>query len=199
MPGVLLLCLLFFYDIFWVFYSPKFTGGQSVMVKVATGFDVPIKLLMPHITERDYPTTNCSLLGLGDIVVPGMYIGFLIRFGKYISLEGQNTSAYRNAALFSYSLALLTCGFCLWIYHQAQPALLYIVPGLLLATFSVGLFRGEISRLRQGIDVEVELKGLGKTRKDHIKRIEYELTSADEERQVIKRRHDNDKLLEYEI
>ena len=87
------------------------------MVKVATGFDVPIKLLMPHITERDYPTTNCSLLGLGDIVVPGMYIGFLIRFGKYISLEGPKVTAYRNAALISYSMALMTCGMCLWIYN----------------------------------------------------------------------------------
>ena len=37
LPGAVLLTLLFFYDIFWVFYSPKFTkGGKSVMVEVAT-------------------------------------------------------------------------------------------------------------------------------------------------------------------
>lgn len=88
------------------------------MVKVATGFDVPIKLLMPHITETDYPTTNCSLLGLGDIVVPGMYIGFLIRFGKYISTQdGEAIKIYTNASLMAYSIALMTCGMCLWIYN----------------------------------------------------------------------------------
>lgn len=74
------------------------------------------------------------------------------------------------------------------------------MPALLLATFSVGIVRGEIHKLQQGIDVEVELKGLGKTREDHIKRIEYELTTADEEKEVKKRRHnDGDKLLDYEI
>lgn len=36
-PGMVLLGLLFFYDIFWVFYSSYFTkGGQSVMMVVAT-------------------------------------------------------------------------------------------------------------------------------------------------------------------
>jgi signal peptide peptidase-like protein 2B len=83
LPGLLLLCLLFGYDIFWVFYSTNFTeNGDSVMVKVATGFDAPIKILMPHISLWDYPSENCSLLGLGDIVIPGIYIGFLIRFGR---------------------------------------------------------------------------------------------------------------------
>lgn len=56
MPGVVLLSLLFFYDIFWVFISPAFTGGTSVMVAVATSLEVPIKLYMPHITQ-DYPTS----------------------------------------------------------------------------------------------------------------------------------------------
>ena len=55
-PGVVLLSLLFFYDIFWVFISPAFTGGTSVMVAVATGLEVPIKLYMPHLTA-DYPTS----------------------------------------------------------------------------------------------------------------------------------------------
>lgn len=55
-PGLLLLSLLFFYDIFWVFISPVFTGGQSVMVVVASGLDIPIKLVMPHLTNA-YPTS----------------------------------------------------------------------------------------------------------------------------------------------
>ncbi|POM79349.1 Aspartyl protease family A22B, partial [Phytophthora palmivora] len=39
--GAILLCGLFFYDIFWVF-------GTDVMVTVATSFDAPIKLIFPR-------------------------------------------------------------------------------------------------------------------------------------------------------
>ena len=47
-PGIILLSMLFFYDIFWVFGSKKFTkNNQSVMITVATGFDAPIKIMMP--------------------------------------------------------------------------------------------------------------------------------------------------------
>lgn len=62
--GAILLVGLFFYDIFWVF-------GTDVMVTVAKSFDGPIKLLFP----RKLPTLDSkgefSLLGLGDIVIPG--------------------------------------------------------------------------------------------------------------------------------
>jgi len=85
LPGILLLSLLLLYDIFWVFGSKNFTsGGQSVMVAVASGLDVPIKLMMPRILLHDFPTNSCSILGLGDIVIPGLYMGFMIRFGRYI-------------------------------------------------------------------------------------------------------------------
>jgi len=80
LPGMTLLGLLFFYDIFWVFISPAFTKGQSVMVVVATGLDIPIKLVMPHLTAN-FPTSGCSLLGLGDILIPGIFIIFMARYG----------------------------------------------------------------------------------------------------------------------
>jgi len=55
---------LFFYDIFWVF-------GTDVMVTVARSFDAPIKLLFlrSHATEDE--AAQFSMLGLGDIVIPG--------------------------------------------------------------------------------------------------------------------------------
>jgi hypothetical protein len=43
----LLLGIAFFYDIFWVFYSPNFFSGKSVMAEVATKVDLPIKLVFP--------------------------------------------------------------------------------------------------------------------------------------------------------
>lgn len=114
-PGMVLLSLLFFYDIFWVFLSPYFTsGGDSVMVRVATGLDIPIKLVMPHISV-DYPTSACSLLGLGDILIPGIFITFMARFG----FEVMNTTAYYRAAIFAYACSLFACGASLWIFHAA--------------------------------------------------------------------------------
>ena len=49
-PAILLLSLLFVYDIFWVFLTPYiFEKGQSVMVEVAIAYDLPNKLMMPPI------------------------------------------------------------------------------------------------------------------------------------------------------
>ena len=42
--GMILLCLLFFYDIFWVFYTP-------VMVSVAKNIEGPVKLMFPKLKE----------------------------------------------------------------------------------------------------------------------------------------------------
>lgn len=114
-PGMVLLGLLFFYDIFWVFLSPYFTtGGKSVMVAVATGLDIPIKLVMPHLTN-DYPTTACSLLGLGDILIPGIFLTFMARFG----FEVVNTSTYYHTGMIAYGLSLIACGVSLFVYKAA--------------------------------------------------------------------------------
>ncbi len=114
-PGMVLLGLLFFYDIFWVFISPYFTtGGKSVMVAVATGLDIPIKLVWPHITN-DYPTSACSLLGLGDILIPGIFLTFMARFG----FEVVNTNSYFNIGMIAYAISLIACGISLFVFKAA--------------------------------------------------------------------------------
>jgi len=60
--GCTLLGGLFVYDIFWVF-------GTDVMVTVARKFNAPIKLLFPK--ELWAEEMQFSMLGLGDIVIPG--------------------------------------------------------------------------------------------------------------------------------
>merc|ERR1719345_384877 len=70
--GVILLVALFFYDVFWVFGS-KSIFGSNVMVSVATGVEAPIKLMFPR-ELGGCGTLKHSMLGLGDIVVPGIYI-----------------------------------------------------------------------------------------------------------------------------
>ena len=72
--GTILLVGLFFYDIFWVFFTP-------VMVTVAKSFDAPIKLLFPRDADPD-SKSPFSMLGLGDIVVPGIYVALTLRMDR---------------------------------------------------------------------------------------------------------------------
>ena len=69
--GFMLLTLLFFYDIFFVF-------GTDVMLTVAKGIDAPIKLQFPKDYSAEKP--QYSILGLGDIVIPGIFVSLCLRF-----------------------------------------------------------------------------------------------------------------------
>ncbi|GBN53469.1 Signal peptide peptidase-like 2B [Araneus ventricosus] len=80
-----LLVLLFFYDIFFVFVTPYFTvKGESVMEEVATGGSsaeqLPMVLRVVHFGFD--PLAVCykqfSILGFGDILVPGMNFSFVL-------------------------------------------------------------------------------------------------------------------------
>merc|ERR1719313_706787 len=68
----ILLAGLFLYDIFWVF-------GTNVMVAVATNFQGPIKIIFPV----SFDPWKQSILGLGDIVIPGIFIAMTLRFDAY--------------------------------------------------------------------------------------------------------------------
>ena len=71
--GVLLFVGLFFYDIFWVFFTP-------VMVSVATSFEAPIKLVYPHPASMIKNNRPYAMLGLGDIVIPGLFVSLVLRY-----------------------------------------------------------------------------------------------------------------------
>ena len=192
--GTLILSGLFFYDIYFVFFTP-------VMVTVATTIDIPAKLLFPRPE-----TENMSMLGLGDVVLPGMIIGFALRFDLFLFYLHKQThhkgsdaprrttrsrmeksgaakageidivkakwrpaaggwgerfwtpGASQNAALeqggsfpkiYFYSTItgyvvglLITLG-VMQVFGHAQPALLYLVPGVLCALWGTALVRGE--------------------------------------------------------
>ena len=76
--GAIMLIGLFFYDVFWVFGSePVF--GSNVMVTVAQGVEAPIVLKFPR-GQDGCGKMQFSMLGLGDIVVPGIFIGLLAKW-----------------------------------------------------------------------------------------------------------------------
>lgn len=202
--GTLVLGALFIYDIYFVFFTP-------IMVTVATQLDIPAKLIFPRRSRpNEDPTRPASfMLGLGDIVLPGMMIGFALRFDLYLFyLRKQIPKSFQNAgsiedaandqagkkagdsevvkatwypatggwgerfwtpktdlleskrfkgtvfpktyfraSLIGYLLAMICTLGVMDVYGQAQPALLYLVPGVLGSLWGTALVNGDIKTL----------------------------------------------------
>jgi minor histocompatibility antigen H13 len=156
------------------------------MVTVATTLDVPIKLVFPH-------SKRGGMLGLGDVVLPGIMMALALRFDLYLHyLRKPATSAvshsltadsnpkptyepatgrwgdrfwtralpksalpsdvaaavfpkvYFYATVVGYVVGMIATMVVLNIFNHAQPALLYLVPGVLIAVWGTALFRGEL-------------------------------------------------------
>lgn len=195
--GSLILGSMFFYDIYFVFFTP-------IMITVATSLEVPIKLVFPRPARPDAPDarTSHAMLGLGDVVLPGMMIGLALRFDlflfylrrqmvvtraskdgsgvlqeivkpRYFSLAGRWTDlfwthswfgrplfnspkddqseapftfpkTYFRASIVGYVLGMLVTLGVMQVFEHGQPALLYLVPGVLGSLWLTALCRGEL-------------------------------------------------------
>jgi len=154
--SALLLSLLFFYDIFWVFYSSQFFG-KSVMVAAATGLDLPIKLILPRILTPCLES-NRTMLGLGDIALPGLLVAFTRRFDSW--KHGRTRCpGYFHLCTAGYAIGMCICFFVLFVFKAAQPALLYLVPCTLGPVCLVGYQNGELGSLWEGISNTQEEHG----------------------------------------
>ncbi|KAL9128146.1 MAG: hypothetical protein Q9217_003120 [Psora testacea] len=201
--ATLILGALFAYDIYFVFYTP-------LMVEVATKLDIPAKMLFPR-------PEGMSMLGLGDLVVPGIVVGFALRFDLWLfyfrkqkpkAQSAQNghiiksssksdpdgepkavdaskgtdvvkpqyypatglwgtrfwtassqmlgtastrgaifPKPYFYATMAGYIIGLLCTLLTMQIFGRAQPALLYLVPGVLGALWGTAALRREVGIL----------------------------------------------------
>jgi signal peptide peptidase-like protein 2B len=149
--ATLLLCLMFFFDIFWVFISPLIFRS-SVMVTVATGGgtgeSVPMLLRVPAFND---PFGNYRLLGFGDIALPGLLVSFLRRYD--MASKKSWFKGYFLPALFGYFCGLCCTIAALVLMKMGQPALLYLVPGTLGTTLLLAACRGELGYLWRGVVV----------------------------------------------
>jgi len=150
----ILLSALFFYDIFFVFITPLFMSGKSVMVEVATGHSsdeqLPMVLRVPHLSTS--PSRICyvqtySLLGFGDILVPGLLLSYA---HSYDLLAGIKYKLYWVITSVAYILGLVATFISLFLMNSAQPALLYLVPFTLIPTILVAWLRGDLPAMWEG-------------------------------------------------
>ena len=210
--GTLVLTSLFFYDIYFVFFTP-------LMITVATKLDIPVKLLFPRPSAAgDDPSKKAlAMLGLGDMVIPGIMIGLALRFDLYLFYlrkqkrrrsseadltgnekldvsEVKSTAGHESIVMADYRPATAGWGERFWldrhvhgefeggafpkIYFSAsvigyiigilctlgvmhvtkhgQPALLYLVPGVLLSLWGTALTRGELKDMWEYTEAEDE-------------------------------------------
>ncbi|XP_010670265.2 signal peptide peptidase-like 4 isoform X1 [Beta vulgaris subsp. vulgaris] len=145
--GTVLLSCAFFYDIFWVFIS-KSIFHESVMIVVARGDNsgedgIPMLLKIPRMFD---PWGGYSVIGFGDIILPGLVIAFSLR---YDWLGNKKIRAgYFLWGMTAYGLGLLVTYVALNLMDgHGQPALLYIVPFTLGTFLTLGRKRGELKNL----------------------------------------------------
>lgn len=187
--GSLILGSLFFYDIYFVFFTP-------LMVTVATKLDVPIKLLFPRppSPDEDPNISPLTMLGLGDIVIPGMMVGLALRYDLFLyyrrkaiqiaQAAGQKgdkvkpfyqsatggwderlwappapsqdpeleppyhdarsfPKTYFYSSLVGYAIGMIATLLVMQYSKHAQPALLYLVPGVLISLWGTAFAKGE--------------------------------------------------------
>lgn len=176
--GSMVLGGLFIYDVVMVFYTP-------MMATVATSLEVPIKLVFPGPKRG-------SMLGLGDVVLPGMMLALALRYDLYLHyLRKQRNptlgfgdaskivakepflnpkglwgdrfwtrnakkadfgladgarfpKVYFKAGLAGYVAGMIVTLYVCHAWQHAQPALLYLVPGVLIALWGTAYFRNEV-------------------------------------------------------
>ncbi|XP_051028912.1 signal peptide peptidase-like 2B isoform X2 [Acomys russatus] len=152
----LLLLVLFIYDVFFVFITPFLTkSGNSIMVEVATGptnsstqEKLPMVLKVPRLNTSSLSLCDrpFSLLGFGDILVPGLLVAYCHRF----DVQVQSPRIYFVACTIAYGLGLLVTFVALVFMQSGQPALLYLVPCTLMTSCTVALWRREMGAFWTG-------------------------------------------------
>jgi signal peptide peptidase-like protein 2B len=179
-----LLALFFAYDVFMVFLSP-FVFGSSVMIDVATagapvavpnwacycranpgdasscgpGEIMPILLRLPRVSGY---RGGYAMLGLGDIVLPGLLLSLCLRFDLALKREGLfgtdalalrrarrraatlRGASYWQVGLIGYGLGIALAMAAVAAFKSGQPALLYLVPCTVVPVLVLASVRGDL-------------------------------------------------------
>ncbi|XP_033903162.3 signal peptide peptidase-like 2A isoform X2 [Acipenser ruthenus] len=176
---VTLLSLLLVYDVFFVFITPFFTkNGESIMVQVAAGpgatgekrggnmVEVPAEPTVPYeklpivmrVPRLSSPTQylcgmEFSLLGYGDIIVPGLLVAYCHRFDVW---NNNSTKIYYISCTIAYGVGMIVTLVVMVLSKMGQPALLYLVPCTLVTSTLVAWRRKEMKRFWAGTIYEME-------------------------------------------
>ena len=155
--GSMLLMGAMCYDIFWVYVQPHLFGNESVMVKVAKGGEkhesLPMLFLFPRLGG---PAGDFSMLGYGDVILPGLLIVHNHVFDNRKVESGRQRVNYLVPSIAAYITGLLLTFMALYFEvggQGGQPALCYLVPTVLGGTVGYAHCRGELKEMWRGGDL----------------------------------------------
>jgi len=128
----------------------------GIMAREPPKLSLPGKLVFPS----SHNAGHFTMLGLGDIVMPGLLLCFVMRYDAHkraqFVLDGlppppqfsnlQRVS-YFHCSLIGYFLGLLTATVSAEVFKAAQPALLYLVPFTLLPLVVMAYLKGDLRRM----------------------------------------------------
>ncbi|XP_029353842.1 signal peptide peptidase-like 2A isoform X1 [Echeneis naucrates] len=175
---VILLSLLLVYDVFFVFITPFLTkDGVSIMVQVALGpasgektqgnmvevpaepqapsEKLPVVMRVPRFSAwaQNLCGMQFSILGYGDIIVPGLLVAYCSRFDVWIN---SSKKIYFVSCCIAYLLGMILTFAVMLLSGMGQPALLYLVPFTLITSTVVAACRGELKQFWAGTTYERE-------------------------------------------
>ena len=111
------------------------------------------------------------MLGLGDIVIPGIFMAMCLRYDVLRSLNvkavnrlaeagdasevvgmlrksaANSPKTYFNGCVIGYILAMIVTVVIMLVFEHGQPALLYLVPGCLGSVLLNALIKGELTSI----------------------------------------------------
>ncbi|XP_029623823.1 signal peptide peptidase-like 2A isoform X2 [Salmo trutta] len=173
---VILLSLLLLYDVFFVFITPLFMpNGESIMVQVALGPDaagekgntvevsaepstpyekLPVVMRVPRFSAwtQNLCGMQFSILGYGDIIVPGLLVAYCSRFDVWVNSPKK---VYLFCCCIAYLCGMVLTFAVMLVTKMGQPALLYLVPFTLLGSALLAWRRGEMRQFWNGTTYEV--------------------------------------------
>ena len=121
---------LLLYDVFFVYRT-------DVMTTVAVHLRGPVKLVY---AKNEY---GSSVLGLGDIVIPGFFLSVCSRFDAFLYKVLGKKTPYWFVGMLGYMTSLVVTDVVCFITREGQPALLFITPSVTLPVVLLALYRKE--------------------------------------------------------
>ncbi|CAD8121857.1 unnamed protein product [Paramecium sonneborni] len=144
--GTIFMLLALLYDLFWLFVSPSIFG-QPVIQNITTTLELPIKLLSPSLIKNcNTPYQQCSILGIGDILIVGLIIKYILKFQI---ISGENSLLFCSSIL-GYGIGLSSYFILMHYYHIQYPALFYVIPTTLVSIIVPSLFKSLFLRIWNG-------------------------------------------------
>jgi len=118
----------------------------DIKISVVPLLHLPMKLVIGH-----------SMIGLGDIVIPSLFLSYCMKFDFYTSGKTPNMLkgefGYFGIGLIGYAVGLITTMIIASTFDAPQPALLYLVPSTLIPICVNSVMLGDFGIFWRGFEL----------------------------------------------